>query len=173
MNKYEAVVIFDPGSSPEEMETILTKMKDVISADGEIKEVFEWGKKRFAYPIFKKTEGFYYLITFDAKTDVPLELKRIARITDLIFRFRVFLRDDSVTAMPQPRRSYNRNTDHRAPRSSEDNSDQVKATSAEEKPTEESTEVHEDVTTMNTEEQNVPTDANPVETVETEEIKEG
>ena len=173
MNKYEAVVIFDPSSSPEEMETILTKMKDVISADGEIKEVFEWGKKRFAYPIFKKTEGFYFLVTFDAKTDVPLELKRIARITDRIFRFRVFLRDDSVTAMPQPRRSYNRNTDHRTPRSSDDTSDQVKTTSAEENPTEESTEVNENVAAVNTEEQNVPTDDSPVETIETEETKEG
>ncbi len=173
MNKYEAVVIFDPSSSTEEISTVLTKIKDVISADGEIKEVFEWGKKRFAYPIFKKTEGFYYLITFDAKTDVPLELKRIARITDLIFRFRVFLRDDSVTAMPQPRRSYNRNTDHRTPRSSDDSSDQVRAASVEETPTEESTEVDKEVTVVNVEEQKVSIDNIPIETVESEETKEG
>jgi small subunit ribosomal protein S6 len=173
MNKYEAVVIFDPNSSIEEMDAVLTKIKDVISADGEIKEVFEWGKKRFAYPIFKKTEGFYYLITFDAKTDVPLELKRIARITDLIFRFRVFLRDDSVTAMPQPRRSYNRNTDHRTPRSSDDSRDQVKASSVEETPTKETTETNEDIAVVNTEEQNVSTENTSTETSELEETKEG
>ena len=105
MNKYEAVIIFSPNSSNEEMDVVLTKMKDVIAADGEVKEVFDWGKKRFAYPIFKKTEGFYYLLTFDAKPEVPLELKRIARITEMIYRLRIFLRDDSVTAMPQPRRN--------------------------------------------------------------------
>jgi hypothetical protein len=75
--------------------------------------------------------------------------------------------------MPQPRRSYNRNTDHRTPRSSDDTSDQVKATSAEENPTEESTEVNVNVAAVNTEEQNVPTDDSPVETIETEETKEG
>jgi small subunit ribosomal protein S6 len=119
MNKYEAVIIFSPNSSNEEMDVVLTKMKDVIAADGEVKEVFDWGKKRFAYPIFKKTEGFYYLLTFDAKPEVPLELKRIARITEMIYRLRIFLRDDSVTAMPQPRRNYNRSSD-RYPRTQEE-----------------------------------------------------
>ncbi|MDD4028315.1 MAG: 30S ribosomal protein S6 [Caldisericia bacterium] len=119
MNKYEAVIIFGPNSSNEEMDAVLTKMKDVITADGELKEVFDWGKKRFAYPIFKKTEGFYYLLTFDAKPEVPLELNRIARITEFIFRLRVFLRDDSVTAMPPPRRNYNRSSD-RYPRNQDE-----------------------------------------------------
>ena len=103
MNKYETVMIFSPDSSKEEMEKVLEKVRGTITEKGEILDVIEWGKKRFAYPINKRHEGFYFLITFNASVEIPKEIARISRVTESVYRSRTFLRDDTVTAAPQRR----------------------------------------------------------------------
>ena len=45
-----------------------------------------WGKRKLAYEINKKSEGFYTLINFTANPELPSELDRIFRITDGVIR---------------------------------------------------------------------------------------
>ena len=71
----------------EELANVVEKFKGLISSHGEIKNIDEWGKRKFAYPINHKTEGYYYIITFAAPPQFPAELERIFRITDSIVRF--------------------------------------------------------------------------------------
>ena len=56
MNKYESVIILSANASEEAMAAFGEKMKELISANGELTSVDEWGKKTFAYEIKKEKE---------------------------------------------------------------------------------------------------------------------
>lgn len=87
MNNYELLFILDSGLTDEVREAIISKLSAVITEDGgSIETVDKWGVKKLAYPIFDKTEGFYCLFVFHAKSDVPAELDRVMRITDGVVR---------------------------------------------------------------------------------------
>lgn len=57
---------------------------------GEIEKVDEtWGKRRLAYPIDYKTEGWYVLVTLKAPAELPREVQRNLRNMDSIIRYLV------------------------------------------------------------------------------------
>ena len=85
--EYEVMFVVDSALESEEVANVVEKFKGLISSNGEIKNMDEWGKRKFAYPINHKTEGYYYMITFTAPPQFPAELERIFRITDSIVRF--------------------------------------------------------------------------------------
>jgi len=86
INKYETIFVVDASLEEEKITALVEKFKSLISDAGEIESVDEWGKRRLAYPIDDKNEGYYVLINFSAKSDFPQELERIYRITDGIMR---------------------------------------------------------------------------------------
>lgn len=83
---YEALYILDPALGEEEITALVEKFKGVVEANGTVSEIDQWGKRRLAYPINHKNEGYYVLMTFESKTDFPAELTRIYNITDGIIR---------------------------------------------------------------------------------------
>ena len=86
INKYETIFIVNPTFDEEKRNGIIEKFKALISDNGEITNVDEWGKKRLAYEINDFTEGYYVFIEFTAKPSFPQELERIYKITDGIIR---------------------------------------------------------------------------------------
>ena len=58
-----------------------------------MQSVDDWGKRRFAYPIQKQTEGYYTLINFESTPDFTAELDRRYQITDGILRTLIVKRD--------------------------------------------------------------------------------
>ena len=86
INKYETIFIIDGTLSEEDTEALVEKFKSLIESAGTIEEIDVWGKRRLAYPINDLTEGYYVLIQFSSKTEFPLELERIYRITDGLIR---------------------------------------------------------------------------------------
>ena len=84
--KYEPVFIVNATLSEEAIKALVEKFTNLISANGEITKVEEWGKRRMAYAIDDMPEGYYALVEFDAKPDFPAELDRIYKITDGIIR---------------------------------------------------------------------------------------
>ena len=94
INKYETIFEVDASLEDEAIAGIVEKFKTLISNAGEIEgEVEEWGKRRLAYPIDYKTEGYYVLVNFSAKPDFPLELERIYNITDGLLRSIIIRKD--------------------------------------------------------------------------------
>lgn len=88
MRSYETVFIISPDLSEEERPSFIEKFKNLIKEKGgEVTNVDEWGKRRFAYEINKKTEGYYVLMNFNGEVDVPRELERVYRITDGVMRY--------------------------------------------------------------------------------------
>ena len=79
---YETVAIFNVQAGEEGLAALTEKFKALISANGTITNVEEWGKRRLAYPINDKNEGYYTLITFEGPGDLPAELNRVFNITD-------------------------------------------------------------------------------------------
>ena len=65
---------------------LVEKFKNLISENGTIDNVDDWGKRRLAYEIEDEQEGYYVMITFTAKPEFPAELDRIYNITDGVLR---------------------------------------------------------------------------------------
>lgn len=87
MRKYETIFILDPAFDEEVVKTNIEKFKGVIeNGGGTVENVDFWGKRKLAYEIDKKTEGYYTLVNFSANPELPKELDRIFRITDGVVR---------------------------------------------------------------------------------------
>ena len=84
--KYEVLYIIDATIGEEETKAIVEKFKAMVEENGTLNGIDEWGKRRLAYPINDKNEGYYVLVTFNAPTAFPAELERIFGITEDIMR---------------------------------------------------------------------------------------
>jgi len=60
-------------------------------------EVNEWGKRRLAYPINDKPEGYYVVVTFKADPEFPAEFERLANIDENILRSMVIRLENEPT----------------------------------------------------------------------------
>ncbi|MBQ8541154.1 MAG: 30S ribosomal protein S6 [Clostridia bacterium] len=86
MNKYESIFVLDATLEEEKITALSEKFTKLIEANGTIESVDVWGKRRLAYPIDYKTEGFYTLVKFTANPEFPKELERIYGITEGVLR---------------------------------------------------------------------------------------
>ena len=91
---YEVVYILDPAMGEEAIAAMVAKFKTMAEARGTVAEVDEWGKRRLAYPINDKNDGYYVLMTFTSAPSFPLELDRIFRITDGVVRSLIVCKDE-------------------------------------------------------------------------------
>ena len=85
MNKYELAVVVSAKLEDEARAEVIEKVKTMITRfGGNVTDVDEWGKRRFAYEIQKMKEGFYY---FEAESTVPAEVEQRIRIMDNVLRY--------------------------------------------------------------------------------------
>ncbi len=83
---YELMYIIDLDKGEEEITATVEKFKAMIEANGTLNEQELIGKKRLAYPINDKPDGYYVLVRFQSSPDFPAELDRVLKITDGIMR---------------------------------------------------------------------------------------
>jgi len=83
---YELMYIIDALLDEEQTAAMVSKFKELIEANGTINELEEMGKRKLAYLIDDKPEGYYVLVKFTSGPDFPAELDRVLRITDGIMR---------------------------------------------------------------------------------------
>ena len=86
MAKYETMLITSAALDEEASAALVGKFKSLIEANGTIDSIDEWGKRRLAYAIDYKTEGYYVLMSFTSGPEFPKELDRILGITEGIMR---------------------------------------------------------------------------------------
>lgn len=94
LNSYETIFIIDATLAEEQVKALADKFTALIAANGEVESVDEWGKRRLAYEINDKTEGFYYLVNFKAEGNFVKELDRQYRITEGVLRTIVIRKED-------------------------------------------------------------------------------
>jgi small subunit ribosomal protein S6 len=93
MNNYESVIILSTNAAEEATVAFGEKMKQLISSNGELTKVEEWGRKTLAYEIKKQKEGYYILFTFVAKPDFISEFERILRLDEIVLKHMVIKLD--------------------------------------------------------------------------------
>jgi small subunit ribosomal protein S6 len=97
MTKYEALYVLDVAAGQDEAlaKESIEKFSSVVTANGgTVDSIDEWGKRKLAYPIDYKTEGYYVLMRFSAEPEFPKELERNFKIADEIIRYLVTKLDD-------------------------------------------------------------------------------
>ena len=88
MNQYETVFILTPVLSDQQMKETGEKFKGILAAQGaEIINEESWGLKKMAYPIQKKSTGFYQLVEFKAEPTVVDKLETSFRRDERVLRF--------------------------------------------------------------------------------------
>ncbi len=86
INKYETIFVLDAALEEEKLTALSEKFQALIAANGTIESADVWGKRKLAYPIDFKTEGYYVLVNFTSNPEFPKELERIYGITDGVMR---------------------------------------------------------------------------------------
>ena len=106
MNNYETVFILTPVLSETQMKEAVEKIKNVLTTqNAEIVNEESWGLRKLAYPINKKTTGFYQLIEFKANPTVIDVLETQFRRDERVIRFLTFRQDKFAAEYAAKRRN--------------------------------------------------------------------
>mgnify|MGYP004470102379 FL=1 len=93
-NSYETIFIIDASLEEDQIAAVKEKFTSLIAANGTVSNVDDWGKRRLAYEINDKTEGYYVLVDFESDGEFPKELDRQYRINDAILRTIIIRKDE-------------------------------------------------------------------------------
>jgi small subunit ribosomal protein S6 len=106
LNQYETVFIATPVLSEAQMKEAVDKFKGVITGNGgEIVHEESWGLKKLAYPIQKKSTGFYHLIEFRATGELVENLELQYRRDERIIRFLTLKMDKYAVLYAEKKRA--------------------------------------------------------------------
>ena len=86
MNSYETLFVVDASIAEEEIKATIEKFTALITENGTIDSVDEWGKRRLAYPINDQNDGYYVLVNFKSEGSFTAELERLFGINENILR---------------------------------------------------------------------------------------
>ncbi len=111
--KYETVFILTPVLSDAQMKEAVEKFSKVLTDNGaSIVNTEEWGLRKLAYPIDKKSTGFYCLLEFDAEPTLVKKLETAYRRDERVIRFLTFRLDKYAAEYAAKRRSLKANKDN-------------------------------------------------------------
>ena len=106
MNNYETVFIATPVLSEAQLEEVFSKFQGVITENGgQIVNAESWGLKKLAYPIQKKSTGYYFLIEFTAEGTIVDTLETQYRRDERVIRFLTFKQDKFAVEYSAKRRA--------------------------------------------------------------------
>ena len=106
IKQYETVFIATPVLSDVQMKEAVSKYISLIKENGgEVVYEEDWGLRKLAYPIQKKTTGFYYLVEFKAEPSFINVLETQYRRDERIIRFLTFAMDKHAVAYAEKRRA--------------------------------------------------------------------
>ena len=107
MNQYEVMYIIDTALEDQARNDIIARFSGLVEQNGgTVDRVDEWGKRRLAYTINYKTEGYYVLMYIQAPADLPRELERNLQISESILRYLVIRFEGALPAKREPLKPY-------------------------------------------------------------------
>ena len=103
IDTYEAMLIVIPELDEEQVENTVGRFRTIIErTGGAAGEPNHWGRRKLAYEIDHRTEGFYVVMEFTAGERTLVELKRILRVSDDVLRHMVVKLPPSYAHKPIP-----------------------------------------------------------------------
>jgi len=107
MNQYEVMYVIDTALEDTARAALVERFSDLVKKNGgEVDRIDEWGKRRLAYAINYKTEGYYVLMYIKAPADLPAELERNMQISDSVLRYLVIRYEGALPAKREPLKPY-------------------------------------------------------------------
>ena len=107
MNKYEVMYVLDATLEESARNELINYFSGIVEKNaGTIDRVDEWGKRRLAYAINYKTEGYYVLMYIQAPSELPRELERNFQINDNVLRYLVIRYEGELPAKREPLKPY-------------------------------------------------------------------
>ena len=103
MNKYEVMYVIDPTLEDSVRNELISYFSGIVEKNaGMIDRIDEWGKRRLAYAINYKTEGYYVLMYIQGPSELPRELERNFKINDKVLRYLVIRYEGELPAKREP-----------------------------------------------------------------------
>lgn len=97
MRRYETVYITDADVSEEDRNLVFERTKELISKyNGFLVKFDEWGVKKLAYAIRKKSRGYYICMDYGGDGSLVEEMERSFRIDDKVLKFMTILLAEEV-----------------------------------------------------------------------------
>ncbi len=106
VNQYETVFIMTPVLSDDQLKEVVEKYKELLKENGaEIVNDESWGLRKLAYPIAKKSTGFYQLFEYTASPEFIDKLELTLKRDERVLRFLTVKLDKHAIAYNQKRRT--------------------------------------------------------------------
>ena len=90
------MIIITPDHEENEAEALTENVKGIIENGGNIIHTDVWGKRRLAYPIRKRGEGYYVVFVFESETGFIVQLNQALRVIEPILRHMIVVYEDDV-----------------------------------------------------------------------------
>ena len=104
-HQYESVVIVNAALEDPQIDESLDRVQEAITNNGgEIQDIDKWGRKRLAYPIQKKSTGFYHLIEFKNNGELIRDFEVAFKRDERILRFLTVKLDKHAVAYNEKKR---------------------------------------------------------------------
>ena len=101
MTEYEILLLLDPELAEEKQAELVGRLRTLIEESGGTFERHDvWGRRKLAYPIDKKEEGVYHLLSFNASAEMLDELSRVLKIDDDVMRHMATRRPEGGPSEP-------------------------------------------------------------------------
>lgn len=99
MRPYEVMVIFDSGLEEDAIGATLDRVTELIAAGGGTTSAVEhWGRRRFAYELRHRWEGYYVLVSAEAEPAAMADVHRTLSLADEVMRHKIVRIPDAVVA---------------------------------------------------------------------------
>jgi small subunit ribosomal protein S6 len=87
VTEYEILLLLDPDLSEDRQNEIVSRIRETVERSGGGWDRHDvWGRRKLAYEIAHKPEGFYHLLLFSSSPETLDEITRVLRITDGVLR---------------------------------------------------------------------------------------
>jgi small subunit ribosomal protein S6 len=103
MRPYEVMIILDSALEEDGVRSMIDRSTDLIrDRGGETARVDRWGKRRFAYELNHRWDGYYVLVEARAEPAVMAELDRALQLADEVVRHKVIRLPERVAGRARP-----------------------------------------------------------------------
>ncbi len=104
MRPYEVMIIFDAGLEEETIRAVLDRATEALTTrGGTVARVDRWGRRRFAYELKHRLEGYYVVMELSAEPPAMAEMDRVLSLADEVLRHKVIRVPDGVAGRaPRP-----------------------------------------------------------------------
>ena len=125
-NVYESAVIINAALDDEQIESIISRIKDtIVNNGGEIREIENWGRKRLAYMVKKSKIGYYAIFRFNAPSTIVTKLERFYQLDEQILRYLTITLDNDALQHLEQNKVSNTNADSEKSASTAENAEPI------------------------------------------------